>query len=190
MDEQQKKKAFWLAVIILIVIGVLFFFLVIRDKNNTEIEAEGDEGIPEFQVPSANIKFDPELPPVATNAEFSAINLAKNYVERLGSWSTDNQLHNLEELIPLSSAKMRINLDSVEADYSNDDFSGITTKSLTTEVLSMDEKSAEIIVGTQRIATREEKSKKGVTENVYTQEAKVSLIKSGNTWLVDEVEWQ
>ncbi len=189
MDEQQKKKAFWLAIIILIVIGVLFFFLTIKDKDNVDVESERDE-VPEFQAPSPDIKYDPELPPAATNTEFSAINLAKNYVERLGSWSTDNQLHNLEELEPLSSAKMRVYLDSVEADYSNDNFSGITTKSLTADMLSVDENSAEIMVGTQRVTTKEEKETKDITEKVFTQEVKVSLIKSGNTWLVDEVEWQ
>jgi len=186
MEEAKKKKIFWLVVIILVIIGVLFFFLIIRDKNTTNNQIQqGNETVPEFKAPSANVEFDPEAIPKKTATEFSVENLSRNYVERFGSWSTDNQLHNLEELIPLSSAQMRVYLNSVEADYGNNDFKGVTTKSLSVKILSMDDDSAQVMVGTQRIETD-----KDLQENVYFQDAKVSVIKSGTTWLVDGIDWQ
>lgn len=190
MDNSKKKKIFWLVVIILVIIGVLFFFLVIRDKNTTEIVPEGNETTPEFTAPSANIKFDPELEPKVGSTEFSVINLARNYVERLGSWSTDNQLHNLEELIPLSSASMRNYIESVQANYENQNFEGITTKSLSAKIVYSDDISAEVSVMTQRIKTSKKASDSDLKQEVYNQSAMVYIIKSGSTWLVDDVEWQ
>ena len=63
----------------------------------------------------------------------------------------------------------------------------MTTKALSTKTLFLDEASgdATIEVQTQRVETSSD-----LSENIYYQSAEVSLIKSGNNWLVDTFVWE
>lgn len=183
MDNSKKKKIIIAVVLALIII--LFLWLVFRtsDQNTGNINGNNNEA-PVFNAPSANFDFQP-IEPSENDTEFSAVNLAKAYVARFGSWSTDNQGHNLQELIPLSTAAMANYLKSINLDYTDRGFSGVTTKSLSAEILNSDENSAVVLVNTQRINTKDDLSK----ETVY-QEVEVSLLKPADDWLVDEVIWK
>lgn len=182
MDSKRRKKII-IAIIILVIIGVLF--LVWRLGQEPFIPTgRPPEQKPIFKAPSASLEYQPlETAPIS-DVEFSILNLAKSYVSRLGSWSTDNQGHNLQELEPLSSAKMREYLVSIPRQMA-DKFSGITTKSISAEILSLENTVAEVMVNTQRIETAAD-----LKQNVYYQDIKIFLVKGGVGWLVDDVRWQ
>ncbi len=182
MDSQRRKKLI-IAIIILVIISVLF--LILRLGREPFIPTgQPPEPKPVFKAPSTDLEYRPVAIAPISDVEFSVLNLAKSYASRLGSWSTDNQGHNLQELEPLSSVKMKEYLTSIPRQLA-DKYSGITTKSISAEILSLENTIAEVLVNTQRIETDAD-----LKQNVYYQDIKIFLVRGGAGWLVDQAQWQ
>ncbi len=182
--DQQKRKKIIIAVIIIVVLALLFWAWrsmdVFRPINNTNTNE-----VPKFIPPSANADFDPNLPAALNSDELSAVNLAKNYAERFGSWSTDQLGVNLKELAPLGTKSMNKYLSSIELGEKQPNYNGISTKSISSVIDEWSEDSAVITVKTQRIETKTD-----LSQVVYYQDIKFDLIKSNGKWLVDAAWWQ
>ena len=196
----KKKK------IIITIISFFFIFLffsLIKDKKMINLsnfnkpeekeiipeEIIPEEIIPEYQSESVVLEYETFLLEdiSQTNSELLIINLAKNFTERFGSWSTDNQGVNLEELLPLSTAKMKAHLNNIVLDYEVEEFFALFTKSLATEIIFLDEEEgdAKVLVKTQRIKTLSD-----LSTEVYYQDMELDIILSGDKWLVTEAQWQ
>jgi cytoskeletal protein RodZ len=184
MDRDKRKKILLVVAVVILLLALLLWVLRTSDKNPNTNE-NSNTTPPVFVPPSANLEYNPSLEPQESSTEFSAINLAKSYIARFGSWSTDNQGANLKELLPLSSPKMQEYLASIELNFGKQEFSGNTTKSLSAKIININDNQAEILVNTQKINT-----KANLEQEVYYQEVLVKLIKSGEGWLVDQVEWK
>ncbi|OGY93590.1 MAG: hypothetical protein A2406_04460 [Candidatus Komeilibacteria bacterium RIFOXYC1_FULL_37_11] len=184
MDAKRKKILLILAVLVVLIILFLIWILKTSDQGPMGNENTNTPP-PVFKAPSVNLEYKDSVEVKQTSTEFSVINLAKTYAARFGSWSTDNQGANLNELLPLSTEKMRQYIASIDLDFSPQEFRGNTTKSISAKIISLDENSAEVLVNTQKIET-----KANLEESVYYQEATVKMIKSGDVWLVDEFIWQ
>ena len=180
----RRKKIIIIAIAVLVILGVLFLIWRLSDRGaRVEPREEGEEQ-PVFEAPSANFEFQP-LAPTQTSAEFAVSELAKNFAERFGSWSTDNPGANLKELIPLSSSAMANYLNNLEVSYEAEEFFGISTKSLSAAIVSFEPTQARVLVKTQRI------EKKGNDpDNVFYQDIEIALIKSGDVWLVNSASWK
>ncbi|PIR06718.1 MAG: hypothetical protein COV55_02645 [Candidatus Komeilibacteria bacterium CG11_big_fil_rev_8_21_14_0_20_36_20] len=184
MEKEQKKKIIWLLIIVLIILGLLFILFKTAD-NTIKRPSTNETNEPlELTPPSSNLEYNPSVEPAESNTEFDAVNLAKNFVARFGSWSTDSQGHNLTELLPLSTTRMRNYLESMEINP-NEEFNGVTTKSLSVQIVFLDETEAELIVSAQRIETKND-----LEPRIYYQDAGVQLVRSGGQWLVDSIAWQ
>ena len=180
----RRKKIVITSIIVLVIIGLLWLVLKTTDLFNFE-RVDNINEVLEIETPSADFEFQPiDIPPV-TNTEFTVDNLAKNYAARLGSWSTDNPGVNLEELLPLSSPSMRNYLQGIDINYSAEEFSGVTTKSISAEILSLSDSAATVMVSTQRIETDS-----NLQDNTYYQDIEIHLVKSGDEWLVSGAYWQ
>ena len=184
MEQAQKKKLIWIIAIILVILVILWWVFRTSDQGGFNINGNNDNQPPEFIPPSVNLEYNQPEVPTQTNTEFTIINLAKSYAARFGSWSTDNQGHNLEELLPLSSSQMQNYLATIVIE-NTDQFSGITTKSLSAKITSSSDNSATVLVSTQRIETKAD-----LSDNVYYQDIEIEVVKSGDTWLVDGAYWQ
>jgi hypothetical protein len=182
MDKEKRKKIIWLAIIILVIIGI--FFIIWRLSNRQPDYVPGVDDQPVFAPPSSDLEYNPLIVPSQTTTEFSVVSLSKSFAERFGSWSTDNPGHNLIELSSLSTQSMQNYLNNLEANY-DDDFTGITTKSISAEILTMTDSQAAVIVNTQRVATDE-----NFEQNIYYQDIEVSLSKINDIWLVNSAYWQ
>lgn len=182
MDKEKRKKIIWIAIIILVIIGI--FFIVWRLSNRQPDYVPGVDDQPVFTPPSSNLEYDPLIVPSQTTTEFSVISLAKSFTERFGSWSTDNPGHNLTELSSLSTQSMQNYLNNLEANY-DDNFTGITTKSISADILSLTESTATVMVNTQRVSTNED-----LEQNIYYQDIQISLSKTDDIWLVNSAYWQ
>ena len=184
MDKEKRKKIAWIVIIILVILGLLWLLL-----RGTDLYRPGDGGMTnevlDVPVPSANLQYDPDLPPAQTNTEFDVENLAKNFAARFGSWSTDNPGENLEELLPLSTRSMQNYLQGIDIGSGGEEFKGISTKSISSEIISISDSDAEVMVNTQRVETNG-----SLQENIFYQEIKIMLIKSDSIWLVDGAYWQ
>ena len=185
----KKRKIIWTIIIILIIIALVWLLIfILRDRypdsDQRDIYSINDQ--PVFE-PISPVFEEPDEIQREESVEFTVKNLAKNFTARFGSWSTDNRGQNLTELLTLSSARMQNYLNEIDVDYEVVEFSGVTTKSLSAQILFLDEDdgSADVLVQTQRIETKAD-----LSQNIYYQDIELSIIKSGNNWLVDQVEWQ
>jgi len=184
MEQNKRRKILWIIAIIILLVAFLLWVLRTSDQGpgvNENINPEP----PVFTPPSVNLEYK-KLDVVKENpTEFSVLNLAKAYTARFGSWSTDNQGTNIEELLPLSTARMQNYLANIEYNFDVEEFSGNTTKSLNAKIIDLSDNSAEVLVTTQKITTKAD-----LTEDVYYQEVQVNLVKSADKWLVDQVIWK
>ncbi|MDD5749670.1 MAG: hypothetical protein PHO91_02695 [Patescibacteria group bacterium] len=183
MQIDRRKKIIIIAIAILVILGVLFLIWRLSDRSQPMAPVEEEQPI--FEAPSVPFEFDPSLPPAQTNTEFAVSELAKNFAERFGSWSSDNPGANLRELLPLSSSVMVNYLNNLEINYQSEEFFGISTKSLSSSIASLGPSQARVLVKTQRI-----KKQGAQPEEVFYQDIEISLVNSGDSWLVSAANWK
>jgi hypothetical protein len=192
-----------LAFIFLIIIVVLFLrpegspFSGLREspeeeslspEEKFELEREKEK---ELSVPVYTFDEDEEKSRDWSEDDFKQ--LAKSFVERFGSYSSQSDFKNIEDLKMLMSAEMKswANDHVFELRENKDyfeDFYGITTKVLLEpqiSLLNLEEGVVELLVSTQR----EELSDTEVVDS-YSQDIKVKIIKERGEWLVDSALWQ
>lgn len=183
--ENKKKKILFVVLGVLLIILVVWLIFFLKKDETLPPDIYSIESQPIFPVES--IVLSPEAPSQEASTEFTVANLAKTYVARFGSWSTDNQGQNLQQLLSLSTQKMQNYINSIELNYDRDDFYGVTSKSISYTLNDLDEENgvAEILVRTQRVETNT-----ALQEKIYAQDVLVNLVLSDDTWLVDQVSWQ
>lgn len=185
MEQEKKKKWIWIIAAILVLLVILWWAFRTSDFDFSNTNQDNANQPPEFVPPSVNLEYQPPEVPAQTNTEFNITNLAKNYAARFGSWSTDSDGYNLEELLPLSSSSMQAYLKGIDTESGSEDFSGVTTKSLSAKIQASSDSSATVMVGTQRIETRAD-----LSTDTYYQDIEIKVIKVGDTWLVNAANWQ
>lgn len=184
--DNKKKKILWGLIIILVIAALVWLVIVLqKDQLPPSEDPYSIEGQPVFKTESKQLVL--EVPPAQASTEFTVTNLAKTYVARFGSWSTDNQGKNLDQLMSLSTASMQEYLQNIEINYDRPDFYGVATKSMSSTVNNLDEDNgqAEIVVHTQRV-----ENNKNTEEKIYYQDVVVNLVQAGDQWLVNQVSWQ
>jgi len=191
MDDKKRKKILWLSIILIVIMAVLFLVLKLSDREPVEVPVPEDlvKDQPVFEPKSVDLQYEEEAEiikndPPESNTEFTVLNLAKSYASRLGSWSTDNPGKNLQELLTLSTASMKNYLNTRDLGTGDVEYFGITSKSLSAELISLSGNQAEVSVKTQRVETDA-----NLLENLYYQDIEVTLLKSGDQWLVSEAYW-
>ena len=188
------KRTITIIIIIAVVIIGLAVALLLVDESFFVPKAEVNQNLNQQAEPQANLP-DPgkgyeEVEPAVrlSPAEQDVTSLARNFAERYGSYSTDSNFANLEEVKILASAKLISQLQElIDAGSANESFYGVSSRALKVEILNLDETagSAAVEVNLQRQETKE-----GQAEFVYYQKMLLSLIRSGSKWLVDGAEWQ
>jgi hypothetical protein len=112
------------------------------------------------------------------------------FLERFGSYTTQNEAANIIELQPFMTDSFKDWADSLieRQAESNGTFESVRTKVIATQFTQLDEEAgqAEIEFNTQRT------KQTGIQANqtVEYQKAKVLMVKEGDSWLVDELRWQ
>ncbi len=117
--------------------------------------------------------------------------LAMSFAERYGSYSTDLRTKNIDDLKPLMTDRLWQTFEDNMKEESSSTvgvvtFQGITTKGLSANLVSSDASSAVIMVSTQRIISTGNQT----DSTVAYRKIKLSFIKSGNVWKVDDAIWQ
>jgi hypothetical protein len=120
-----------------------------------------------------------------------ASKLATSFVERLGSFSNQSSYGNVTDLKIFMTSDMRDWADKYVAELKAQNYSGeyygITTKVLTTKVLSYDKKA-----GTAKIevTTERQEGRADSLSEPYRQNITVELIEKNGEWLVDTAYWE
>ena len=185
-----RKKIIIISIIILVLAG-LAIALLLTDKSffSPEQPMSDNNQNANTAVPKVDKGALPTMPLVTLKpAEQSAVNVARNFAERYGSFSSDSQFLNLEEVKLISTAKMRTVLEQEKTGLpAGQGFYGVSSKALKTAITNLDEAGgkAQIIVSLQRSERQDNAS-----DFIYYQDLDLSLTKAGESWLVDSAKWQ
>ena len=110
--------------------------------------------------------------------------MAKIFVERYGSYSTDNDYQNIEEVKSLCSQSLWSEISKTMDSIQSGSFVGVTTQVLSSSFTNWDASASASV----ELRTKRTEEKNGVTKSFY-QDATVELVKTSSGWLVDELKW-
>lgn len=124
--------------------------------------------------------------------ELSAATIGTIFVERFGSYSTESNLANIEDVLPLTTEKYRQELtqliSNVRAAGPSSQYYGVTTRVVTSSATNTN---IEIGTATLTILTQREETIGELTNtSLKYQSIIVEMQKVGDDWRVDDAIWQ
>ena len=199
-----KRTIIIIIIAVVVIIGFAVALLLVdksffapKSIDNPPVNQEPNQG-QEADLPSPQKGLAPsEGTLILSPAEQNIAVVARNFAERYGSFSTDSRFSNLKELKDFSTPKLQSEMEEVITnEAAGQEFYGVSSRAMKVEILDSSENAATVLVSLQR-----EESKAGQDNFVYYQDLKLSLVKSGSpraesrgeageSWLVDEVEWE
>ena len=202
--DNRKKLGLLIIIIGFLIIAAIVYFIFIKKTQieKTPVESGNTSTVQLPSEPESSTTTPGDRPrnyqqydiskeaPHQTDANDVA-KLAASFAERLGSFSNQSDYSNFEDLDIFMTASMRdwakTYVEKVRADNPyQGKYYGITTKAISTEVKSFDEKqkTAEVVIGTQRRETKIDGS-----ENNFNQNLRLTFVKENGQWLVDGAYW-
>jgi hypothetical protein len=193
MNMNLSKKLIILILSGLILVALIIYFIFIYDFNKTETP-ESPTG---QQTPAEIISKSPEPVPVVTRTTENifhdqAAQLALSFTERYGSSSSQSDFSNLSDLELFMTDTMITKTRAFiaterEKNPGNEDYTGITTKAITTTFNSYD-----AVAGTADItvSTKRQEQSTAMEVKSYDQKIKLTMKKINDEWRVDSAIWQ
>ncbi len=139
---------------------------------------------------STTASTTPATPAAPIIQQTSAITVARTFVERLGSYSSEADAANITDVMSMATPTFQKQLEALvkqTRSSSTGKFYGITTLVLTApKTVTSTDTTITLSMTTQRQETIDSP---GNTSIKY-QSITVSLVKSGTTWLVDGYTWK
>lgn len=205
MQSNRKNLGIFIIVIGLIILLLVIYFGFLRkpDTAVTPVDNEPAVGAPQLEkittTPTStpgdkvrgnqNYDISKEAPRQPNANDLAKIAMA--FSERFGSFSSQSDYSNFTDLKLMMTDNLKNWVDSyvakIKSAKSSSAYYGITTKALTANAKSFDDKAgtAEIIIATKRSESTQEIN--GGTP--YNQNLELKFKKVDGDWLVDEVYW-
>ena len=181
MDDRRKKIIeIILAVVVIVALIILIIFLLKKPSDEDRIKQSIREMPTAEEIFTADEILNPEILPDTT---------ARIFVERFGSFSTESNFNNIDDVIDLVTPELATDLQSLKAnspDDFGDEYYGVSTRILTIELISQTASQVEMTVSTQR----EEAFNNPGNTSIRNQDIDLTLVKSGQNWLVSSYEWK
>ena len=183
---KRKKIIIIAAIIILVVLGIIFLFWGKKFSN----KLGGQEKKVEEKIPAIKVEEQKEIEPevLKQQEEEEKMDLklkARNFIERVGSFSSDTKDLNLKEarsmMIETLFKKLQNDLEG-ELEANKNDFYGKTTKVISQE---MTEFGPEVRAHFKADVQIQETKEKDV--NVYYQIAEITFLKQQDEWRAAEM---
>ena len=192
-----------ISLVILIILGISIF-LSVRFGKKTPTPTSTEQNLPAAQetvVPNTETPNTPVVETPAVNPPVSASNpeeieknaakqLAKVFIERYGTYSTDNGSENILEVKSLVTTALWTTLSAKISNQTINEnqaptvaFSGMSTQVFNAELSNWTQTGA--TVTTQLVRTEE----KNGTRTVKHQNAEITMIKQNGQWLVQNFKW-
>ena len=181
--ERKHKIEIIIAVLILLVLGILLFLYFmrpaiienIREDDDIEVIDGEDDDTPVETVDTSDLPDQPET-------------IARVFVERFGSFSSESGYDNIDEVSALATSSLQDRLLGIAEGARGQDsesYYGVSTTVLTFETVASSDSSITLLITTQRAESIDSPAN---TTTRY-QEIEVAMIASGDTWLVDSFTW-
>ena len=187
------------SLVVLFILGVSLILFISSKKKMAQPEGAASNAngpvVDQTNFDSATIVPSPEAPVTAglkvkppTTEEAvknAAKQTAKIFVERYGSYSTDNNYQNIREVESLVTEALWTKISGkLNSPIPTGAFNGLTTLILSGEFNSWDGQSAELT-----LKTRRQENRAGVLSSAY-QDIAVSLVRQGDNWYVNSFQWK
>ncbi len=181
-----------ISIVVLLILGISIF-LIVRNKNkNTEPQttapqtngtpqSNGNQTVIGDQAPAGL----PAKTATTLEAEKNGVSqLAKFFVERYGTYSSDNEFQNIKEVETFVTAALWSRISApMNSKNTTQGFVGMTTKVISVELSAWSDTAATVELKTTRI-----EEKDGVVSTRY-QNSTVEMVKQNGVWLADKLVW-
>ncbi len=188
--ERKRIIEISLAIGVLIALGLVVAFML-KDSAATPVREEvKKENLPSSQGnKNQNTTINPA--DVPKPQVVSANTVARTFVERIGSYSSQSNFQNVDDVSSLVTEKLNATLQqsakkSREEEPEGDGYYGVSTAFLGTKTISESSTGITLMVQTQR----EEAFGSPANEEIRYQSIEVTLVKEGDAWKVDAFTWQ
>ncbi len=180
------------SIAVFLILGISIFLVVNKNKTAPTTEggktSAGQSGSLPLPVPASIATPIPEGLPAKIvtplEAEKNGVQqLAKVFVERYGTYSSDNNFQNIKDVQALATKSLWSKISVKMTASGAGSFSGMTTKVIGTDLVSWSDSKASVELKTVRT---EEKNGKITT---YYQNADVEMAKQDGEWLANKLIW-
>ena len=184
-----------ISIFVIFILGISIF-LVVRNKNKSadpQTVTPTDSTASQNGVqPNGQILVGDQAPaglPAKTATPLEAekngaVQLAKVFVERYGTYSSDNNFQNIKEVEALVTPALWSKISApMNAKTTTASFVGVTTKVISLELTAWSD-----IAATVELKTTRTEEKNGAVSTRY-QNAIVQMVKTGGVWLADKLVW-
>ena len=173
-----------------LLLAALVGFLFLRNKSapvaeKTPIATSTPESIPEENTRPVPIIKNTVPPPPATTEEREKLfikQLARTFVERFETSSSQNDNRNIVDATELATEKMSGYIES-KATPQSSTYTGVTSKVISMDVVEFSPTDATVKIGAQVIVENSSGS------STSYKNGSVILKKMGDTWKVDGLFW-
>lgn len=177
----KKRLEYLFAILVIIAVIVALFFLLRKPEDGQE------QILPDEQSP---VVVDQDSFPNEPNSFENPIILpettVRGFVERFGSFSSESDFGNVEDVLPLVTTGLANELQQLtQTAIPASAYYGVSTRVIAMQSQGQTETEATFLVQTQR----EEAIDRPANNRVYYQDMEVSLVKEGDTWLVSGYTW-
>lgn len=191
---ERKKKIILISIIaiLLVLIIVLFLFFnpftkkpaeeVLPPVNQNENQNISNGAIDSLPAPSPErVKSEKDYP-------LGLESLASSFAERFASYSSDAKFKNLQDLVILSTPKMKSFIDDFisTSNVGKNGYEAQEAKALNNQLIFLNQDKAVIVVSLQLTKVQGEQSEPVIS---YSK-VELTLLKSGDEWKVDEAIWK
>lgn len=200
MINRKKRLFVFISIAIaLLLAGILFYFFV--NKNNPSQSDENTSSDDQVETNTNTVDNNPTTSPVAitgeegntntepnidtkTDSRVRAKQIARIFVERFASYSSQNDNFHIETTLPMVTDNMSDWVEKQKVEQENN-YSGVTTNVIVTSVSEINEDdSATVQVNTQQIINKSDSS-----QEKKQKSGRVELIWENEDWKVDGFFW-
>jgi len=180
--EHKTKFEIVLAVLILIALAFLLWWLLLKKPATPEVNlpATTEQATPSTPTPEVTPTNDVQITTAPT--------IARTFVERLGSFSTESGYKNIDDVLVLATDSLQKELKSLKATALKAPagaYYGVSTRVISLETEEESASTALISILTQRT----ESIADPLAKEYRYQSIDLSLVKSEDTWLVKDYTW-
>ncbi|MBP9828334.1 hypothetical protein KBC55_04280 [Patescibacteria group bacterium] len=183
----QRKTEIALALGVVIALILLILFLVLNRRQAVLPDTAPQNNLPSTSQATPSTTLTPtQLAQVPEPQAVSAQTIARTFAERIGSYSSEADFANLDDVAALGTAKLQAKIENMKATtVLGESYYGISTTILGLDEISSTETTQVINVRTQR---QEAVGSPGNVAVRY-QTLEVTLLFDGTGWLVDDFVW-
>ena len=176
------------AVLILVLLGCLLWWFLRPAAQVVETTKQATKTLPAQSATTTQATETP-VAPVKQKLPPTAQTIGRSFVERFGSFSNESEYKNIEDVMSMATPALQAKLATLaeEAKKStNPAYYGISTTVISVKTTGTTDTQVKLTITTLRSESIDSPANK-VTRS---QDMKLTLVKSGEDWLVDDYIWQ